>query len=209
MDSQSFRRQWMAALSLFAFAGCATFQDAHYEYSQKWRTECAWLEYWWCNPEWTGSDYKKGWQAGYLDVLTGGSGEPPMIAPHEYWKPSQILKDCDKGRHDWYVGFQDGAMMATNLPDTHYIKLWNPPPVGHVGLAPAMVQPMDAGYIQSLPVTEPKLVDPKLAPPGVPPANLQPIPELNSPPVDQALPPNPASYEMPQQQAQPAAFPTF
>lgn len=215
MDSSS-RRHWMACLAALSLMGCATLQDFNYECTQKWRTECAWLEYWWCRPAWTGSDYKKGWQAGYLDVITGGDGCPPLVAPHEYWRPSQILEDCDQGRHDWYVGFQDGAMMAKQLPDTHYVKLWNPPPVGY-----AVVAPVDP----AVPVVSPPRVapgsqsGPELDPDLPPMPEIQPLPEpqrMPVPPQNEALPPLsnnlpafPASYEVSTAGSGPQAFPTF
>lgn len=122
------RRCWAALILMLPHVGCSSLQDAHYEHTQKLRTEMAYLHYWWCHTGGGGTDYRRGWKAGYRDVTMGGDGQPPLVAPHAYWKPSQILKDCDQRRQEWYLGFQDGAMMASLEPDTHYIKLWTPPP---------------------------------------------------------------------------------
>ncbi|HWL10678.1 MAG TPA: hypothetical protein VNQ76_19885 [Planctomicrobium sp.] len=126
-------RKWLTPLAFVPLAGCATFQDVHYEHSQKLRTECAYWHFKWTSDEAMTSDYKKGWKAGYMDVLTGGDGEPPVIPPRCYWGPGQITKHCDQKRQEWYVGFQDGAMMASLEPQTHYIKTWTPPATAHVG----------------------------------------------------------------------------
>jgi len=81
-------------------------------------------------PDWHSIAYKKGWKAGYYDVLNGGCGCPPVFAPECYAWPIHILKDCDQPRNDWYTGFQDGAACAKLMPDTHYLKPWMPPATG-------------------------------------------------------------------------------
>ncbi len=48
-----------------------------------------------------------------------------MIAPERYWKPKQILKDCDNRRNAYYDGFQDGVAAALQQPDTHHLKMWS------------------------------------------------------------------------------------
>ena len=110
-----------------SLAGCATFDDVRYEHTQKKRTCAAWRCYDSQSSCHFGCDYEDGWKAGYYDVLTGGCGEPPVVAPRKYWNPHTILKNCDQRRNRWYVGFQDGAAAAKNCPDTHYLKLWMPP----------------------------------------------------------------------------------
>jgi hypothetical protein len=191
MVVRSVIRRWCSVLAFLPLAGCATMQDVHYEATQKLRTECAFLHFCWCSDEWIDSDYGKGWKAGYLDVLTGGDGQPPLVAPRCYWAPSQVLKHGDQKRHDWYVGFQDGAMMASVEPDTHYVKIWNPTPT---------VQP--AGYYEApaSPTSEPRP-----APPSEAPA-LKPMPDTSGTdwnssgrnpaiPVDSNLPPVPEKPE--------------
>ncbi|MEM9364746.1 MAG: hypothetical protein AAGD07_02045 [Planctomycetota bacterium] len=69
-------------------------------------------------------DYKLGYIAGFYEVATGGSDCPPVIAPSRYWKPEQVLGNCDKRRQCWYSGWQDGAARAVQFPDTHHLKIW-------------------------------------------------------------------------------------
>ena len=107
--------------------GCSTMNDLKYTMTQKHRTCSAWKCYQANSSCDFGCDYECGWKAGYYDVLTGGCGEPPVVAPKKYWEPGRIIAECDKGRHRWYVGFQDGAAAAKRCPDTHYLKLWMPP----------------------------------------------------------------------------------
>jgi len=124
--ADSLLRQSSLFLLLLTMTGCAGLMDSHYEHSQQLRTEMAYLKFRWTCEQSCSSDYKSGWKAGYFDVVTGGDGIPPMFAPHDYWKPSQILNHGDQKRQEWYVGFQDGAMIASLQPDTHYLKVWAP-----------------------------------------------------------------------------------
>ncbi|SFH84591.1 hypothetical protein [Planctomicrobium piriforme] len=183
-------RHWLSLLAFAPLAGCATFQDVHYEHTQKLRTECAYFHYWWCSGS-SGSDYAKGWKAGYMDVLTGGDGQPPLVAPHCYWAPSQITKHCDEKRHDYYVGWQDGAMMASLEPDTHYVKVWNPAPVCRT-----------AAYEETSGPTPSTTSEPALAPPSEAPS-LTPTPgqddSWNATPSDGSSPLNPNLPPVPEQ----------
>ncbi len=111
--------------------GCATVSDCAYEAKQKVRTEKAWMHYDGCEDACYSLPYRHGWKAGYYDVVTGGDGCPPMFAPERYASPFKILHHCDEPRHDWYIGFQEGAMCAKQSPDTHYLKAWMPPPPMH------------------------------------------------------------------------------
>ncbi|MEO1525180.1 MAG: hypothetical protein AAFX06_07070 [Planctomycetota bacterium] len=110
-------------LLLVSLTGCATLSDHHYERTQWKRARTAFR-----NADAScsryPSDYKKGWIDGYYEVVTGGPSCPPAFAPAEYWRPKQILDDCDNRRHEYYSGWQDGAACATQQPDTHYLKLF-------------------------------------------------------------------------------------
>lgn len=154
--------KWLAILAFTPLVGCASLQDMHYECSQKMRTMCAYWDFKCTSEEPVSGDYAKGWRAGYFDVLTGGDGEPPVVAPRCYWSPSHRMKYGDQPRNDWYVGFQDGAMMASLEPDTHYIKTWNPPPqfddAGYVPMSSSQVQQ------QATPAKVPPSEAPGLAP---------------------------------------------
>lgn len=109
--------------SLLLVSGCASVGDYHYEYTQKLRAKTQYREA--GRPECSKypRDYKKGWIDGFYEVTTGGSSCPPAIAPECYWKPGQILNDCDNRRHEYYSGWQDGAARASQFPDTHYLKI--------------------------------------------------------------------------------------
>lgn len=119
-------RQSMIAASLVAcvtLGGCAGLYDCCYEKTQSAR---AIKQYMQCGkPECSDypHDYKCGWIDGFYEVSTGGSLCPPAIAPARYWKPGQILKDCDNRRHEYYSGWQDGAARASMFPDTHTIRI--------------------------------------------------------------------------------------
>jgi hypothetical protein len=182
------QRRWLGLLAILPLAGCATLQDAHYEHTQGLRTHMAYFHFWWCSGDGGSSDYAKGWRAGYRDVITGGDGCPPLVAPSCYWAPSQILDHCDQKRQEWYVGFQDGAVMASLEPDTHHIRLWNPPP-SYAAAAVYEVGPTPTG--------EPPLAPAAEAPPAMPtPAQSLPMPdELPAPPGSQLLPPSPPTPE--------------
>lgn len=114
----------LSICSLMLLSGCASLSDYHYEHTQKTRAKSQYRE---CgNPGCSRypSDYKKGWIDGFYEVSTGGSSCPPAIAPARYWKPGQILDDCDNRRHAYYSGWQDGATRAIQFPDTHHLKIF-------------------------------------------------------------------------------------
>ena len=123
-------RQSMRLLMLAAIAplvGCASLYDCEYEISQRWRSRCAYTKFKHTCDSKLSADYGCGWQAGYYDVITGGTGCPPIFAPKRFWKPCMVVGQCDQNRHQWYVGFQDGAACASQQPDSHYLKMWMPP----------------------------------------------------------------------------------
>jgi len=181
-------RKWLSLMVFAPLAGCATFQDVHYEHSQKLRTECAYWHYKWTCEGSIGADYSKGWKAGYLDVLTGGTGQPPLIPPRCYWSPSQVTKHGDEKRHEWYLGFQDGAMMASLEPDTHYIKTWTPPATVHTG------QYEYSEPSVHLPASPPQ-VPPSEAGLSAQPENWNPASPGHLPTGDPSLPPSPIQPE--------------
>lgn len=111
-------------LGLAMVSGCASVQDYHYEHTQRLRASSQYRECGSNNCSKYPRDYKAGWKDGFYEVSTGGSNCPPAIAPAKYWKPGQILDDCDNRRHAYYSGWQDGAARATQFPDTHFLKVW-------------------------------------------------------------------------------------
>ena len=112
-------------LTTVSITGCTSLCDAKYEMTQKIRTCKAWYEY---DTEClvTG-DYKHGWKAGYYDVITGGTGCPPVVAPSKYWTPPVFSQYDPSRRDDWYRGFQDGAACAKCEPELHYLQTFMPP----------------------------------------------------------------------------------
>ncbi|EMI45453.1 hypothetical protein [Rhodopirellula sp. SWK7] len=114
----------LALLALTVLGGCASLNDCCYEKTQSVR---AIKEYIKCgNPESScyPHDYKCGWIDGFYEVATGGESCPPAVAPARYYKPEQILKHCDRKRHAYYSGWQDGASRASQFPDTHYLRIY-------------------------------------------------------------------------------------
>lgn len=107
-------------------SGCAAFSDLKYETTQKIRTQKAWEQYD-TGAVCCSSAYRKGWKAGYYDVLTGRDGCPPLFPPSHISGPLNIAWHCDEPRNEWYTGFQDGAACARRQPDTHYLRPWMPP----------------------------------------------------------------------------------
>ncbi|WP_437185555.1 hypothetical protein SH668x_002666 [Planctomicrobium sp. SH668] len=168
MQVNSYNRLLLALSALITTAGCAGLVDKHYEHTQKLRTEVAYLNFWWHCDDACGEDYKCGWKAGYLDVTTGGNGTPPMFAPPHYWKPSNAYANKEQKRLDWYQGFQDGAMLASLQPDTHYLKVWNPPAATPVA---------ESVYHEGYDLSQPALSEPAQVPGA---QDFPEIPMLNS-----------------------------
>ena len=195
----------LSALALFlSLPGCTAISDCKYEVSQKIRTSQAWHEFDGCQDECFTCDYQSGWKAGYYDVITGGTGCPPVIAPKKYWKPPVVFEHDPCRRNDWYCGFQDGAACAKCQPDYHYLQTFMPGPahckpqyvshgtvvteptefpIEHLGGPPA--DPMTApvaveGQIEQAPAatteTTPAATSPETAP--------MPMPEGAVPPVE-------------------------
>lgn len=120
-------RSGLGALALsLVFPGCTTFSDCKYEVSQRIRTSRAWHEFDGCNSESFTCDYSSGWKAGYYDVITGGDGRPPVVAPKKYWQPPVFFEHDPRGRDEWYTGFQDGARCARCEPDHHFVPTFMP-----------------------------------------------------------------------------------
>ncbi|MEL6108401.1 MAG: hypothetical protein AAFU85_20435 [Planctomycetota bacterium] len=110
-------------LILFSLTGCASLSDHHYEQSQWRRARTAYRQAETGSSRYP-SDYKQGWIDGFYEVSTGGPSCPPAFAPSEYWRPKQIIEDCDNRRHEYYSGWQDGAACASQYPETHYLRLF-------------------------------------------------------------------------------------
>ena len=152
--------------------GCASLQDVQYDLSQRSRVRSEWRSL----PDRAKQsnspiDYQRGWKDGFYEVTTGGSSCPPVVAPHHYWRPRQVINLCDSRRNAYYSGFQDGAAHASRFPDTHHLRAWgscdcplpscqNCPdsscgcPIGSCGMSTSDDTPMPMTQ-QTLPVTMP------------------------------------------------------
>ena len=197
-----YRQLFLVATVCSMGFGCATISDCTYECKQKVRTEKAWLHYDGCEDACYSLPYRHGWKAGYYDVVTGGDGCPPMFAPERYSSPFKILHHCDEPRHDWYIGFQEGAMCARQCPDTHYLKAWMPPPpMCPVSSHREVFQPADAHIEQ---IVDPEFVAPEAVPAEAVETDEVTLPAAAQPPAAQIdLVPQPA----PQPETAPAIVP--
>ena len=134
---------WKVVALLLLVPGCTCISDCKYELDQKIRTANAWSAF--DAGGCVSCDYKSGWKAGYYDVITGGTGCPPVIAPKKYWKPPVFFEHDPGKRNDWYCGFQDGAACAKCEPDHHYLSTFlpcqNPVTVSHHQHVPADAPP--------------------------------------------------------------------
>ena len=113
-----------AGLFCLALSGCAGLDDCRYESTQKLRAIAAYRD---CGApacERYPHDYKLGFLDGFYTISTGGPDCPPLVAPSRYWKPGQVIGDCDNRRHSYYHGWQDGASRASCYPDTHHLRLF-------------------------------------------------------------------------------------
>jgi hypothetical protein len=115
---------WKVVALLLLVPGCTGISDCKYELDQKIRTANAWCAF--DSGGCVTCDYKSGWKAGYYDVITGGTGCPPVVAPKKYWKPPVFFEHDPSRRNDWYIGFQDGAACAKCEPDHHYLAAFLP-----------------------------------------------------------------------------------
>lgn len=178
------RQLGLICLCFTLLNGCtAKMQDCYYEHTQMKRAWHAWMDYSDCTPNCNkDADYRDGWKAGYYDVLVGNPGTPPLVPPKKYWKPSEITVSRDKNRHQWYVGFQDGANCAKQQPDTHYLKLWTPPeacpvPAHHQHAAPFIPPAAPIESFQPAPTPSASPVE------AVEPAEVEALPATEAAPL--------------------------
>lgn len=164
-----------------AITGCTSLCDAKYEMTQKVRTCKAWYEY--DSECLVTGDYKHGWKAGYYDVITGGTGCPPVIAPHKYWTPPVFTQYDPSRRDDWYRGFADGAACAKCEPELHYLQTFMPPRHGHVHPATFSKQ---TPSVPSVPESAAKAVPGmELSPAPMPSSVEEPAPAADVTPAEQ------------------------
>lgn len=154
------RGRWSAFALALALPGCTAISDCKYEVDQKIRTYQAWHEFDGCNEECFSIDYRCGWKAGYYDVITGGTGCPPVFAPKRYWHPPVLFEHDPTRRNEWYCGFQDGAACAKCTPDHHYLQTFLPGPAccpGGIPTVPAEPNEFPVEHFESAPPTDPMI----------------------------------------------------
>lgn len=109
--------------------------------------------------------FAKGFKAGYRDVLEGGNGCQPTLAPRCYWK-SCYRSACGREKvNAWFDGFTHGAMAAQQ----DGVGGWNEIPISptaRLNLARANAPRQPAGWGHGPP--------PPIASPA-PPAHSQPL----------------------------------
>jgi hypothetical protein len=149
------RRGWGAIALLLTLSGCTALSDTKYELGQRIRAKHAWEEFNSCQCESFTSDYACGWNAGYYDVATGGTGCSPVVPPKRYWKPPVFCEHDPSKRDDWYCGFANGAACAQSQPDFHYVKPCLPQaccPAQDFRIAPSSIeQPSNPSHVPSIP----------------------------------------------------------
>ena len=181
-----------AVLTAAAFpSGCMSLRRLHYRESQSMRTRSAWCDYDARFDCIFSKDFKAGWLVGYYDVVTGGTGIPPIVPPKKYWRPAQVIDKCDAGRLEWYRGFQAGAECAGYVPDSHDIKLWMPPacelacPPAELMVPPTSGKPVPSSESPETidepynPSTEPPNAGPDESPMDLPTPDSDQIPDPN------------------------------
>jgi hypothetical protein len=58
-------------------------------------------------------DYLRGFKDGFVDfMMAGGTGAPPPLAPHRYWKVRYQTPEGHGAIQDWFAGFAHGAAVA-------------------------------------------------------------------------------------------------
>ncbi len=75
--------------------------------------------------------FKKGFRAGFHDVLHGGDGKPPVLPPPKYWTVHYRNPSGHKAIEDWFAGFKAGAQWAID----HGCRRWELVPTSDQQLA--------------------------------------------------------------------------
>jgi len=153
--------------------GCAELQDQHFRACNRIRSRQAWAA---CVPLYdrlftVSRDYRKGWKAGYYDVLTGGGGKPPAVPPSEYFCPYYQTPDGRLEIEYWFFGFHEGAAVALNSDVSSELPLFTdiPTEIGidePFGTAVAIPSVMSSGFTAPADVFAPPAMAPAAAPPS-------------------------------------------
>jgi hypothetical protein len=128
------------------------------------------------------SNYAKGFKEGFADYLvSGGSGEPPLVPPPRYWTTRYESPTGVQAIEDWYAGWRHGAAVAraTGYREQRIL----------IPLSGPVTRPDETYYRRpTAPANEPAKTDP-LEPPLPTPRRLPPPEESPKEPRGTPLPP--------------------
>jgi hypothetical protein len=119
--------------------------------------------------------FGRGFKCGFEDYLfAGGSGDPPLFPPQEYWGVGYETAEGYLQIQDWFAGYRQGAAAARESGYRQFVILPMAPPAAPVGAPPA---PADGSSIAAPPPGPdadpaglPVLSAPRKLEPGAPPA---------------------------------------
>lgn len=107
----------LSLLVTMSLTGCASISGQWSDPGSCFRYKCeahkAWHRWRWCYDD---VDHRhhfaRGFKAGYRDVLEGGKGCQPTIAPRCYWKSCYQTAEGQAKVNAWFDGFSHGALAA-------------------------------------------------------------------------------------------------
>ncbi len=107
------RKALASIMILLMLPGCAAMQDWHYGAEKRLQSELAWATLT-KNPYriLCPSDYGHGWKEGFRCIATGATGNPPTLAPDQYWSVQYQSPEGQEAIAAWFAGFHDGAVAA-------------------------------------------------------------------------------------------------
>jgi hypothetical protein len=100
-------------------AGCSTLeyekQECCMSCRDQWDAWCAWRRARSCyKGEPNLYAFGAGFRAGYIHIMNGGNGCPPMLAPRKYWYGHCCMSDdgCHSPSLSWFNGFAQGVVQG-------------------------------------------------------------------------------------------------
>ncbi len=139
------------------------------------------------------SDFRKGFEAGYIDVANGSNGCTPATPPREYWSWQFQSAEGQARTAAWMAGYPHGARAAEEEGANHWVQLPLSPELqaqyqqtgmfDHQGA----IYPIPSGDEKTLNPLDDDYIPPGVLPPG---AEIVPTPQQTTPP--DVAPPVPA-----------------
>lgn len=109
----------LLALLPALMAGCAALEEEKQECcsscQDQWDAWCAWHR---AKPCYSGEPhlhaFGAGFRAGYIHIMNGGDGCPPMLAPRKYWGENCCNRSpgCESPSLAWFNGFSQGVVQG-------------------------------------------------------------------------------------------------